>query len=180
MFAFFSHLNEHTCNHKIHCRDAKPRMNNTYLIGRTVVAINGSIRNVYHSNWCTVQYSNRKLTSWNTFILRASTIHSGGNRMRPKWLFVSVQHNATEAGILIMRSMPPKRLTMCCTSCFSHQLRSVCSKIENIDTSARILDSWSLAKQKRWLYNRELDVVICLLVHCSKLAPVDEIAFVSY
>jgi hypothetical protein len=94
-------------------------MNNASFIGRTVVAINGSIRNVYHSNWCTVQYSNRKLTSWNTFILRASTIHCGGNRMRPKWLFVSIQHNATETGILIMRSMPPKWLTMCCTSCYT-------------------------------------------------------------
>ncbi len=179
MFAFFSHLYDHTCNHKIIWRNAKPRMNNAYLIVRTVVAINGSMRNVYHSNWCTVQYSIRKLTSWTHLLWESAPF----TLVAIEW-----DQNGYSCRSNTMQRKPeswswdqcPLNGWLCAAQVVTHQLRSVCSKIENIDTSARILDSWSLAKQKRWLYNRELDVVICLLVHCSKLAPVDEIAFVSY
>ena len=69
---------------------------------------------------------------------------------------------------------------LCAAQVVTNQLRSVCSKIENIDKSVGILASLNLAKPQRWLYSRELDLVICLMVHCSKLAPVDEIAAVSY
>ena len=41
-----------------------------------------------------------------------------GQSHETKWLFISIQHNATKDGILILKSMLPKWVTRCCISCY--------------------------------------------------------------